>query len=390
MKNLPIYLDYAATTPVDKRVLEKMLPYFTFEGCFGNPNSTAHPYGWAAHEAVEHARQQVADLVNAQAREIIWTSGATEAINLALKGVASFYRAQGKHIITCKTEHKASLDTCAFLESIGFTVSYLMPQSNGLLSVDEIAAAIRPDTILISLMHVNNEIGVIHDITAIGELARKHNILFHVDAAQSAGKIPIDLQAMPIDLMSFSAHKVYGPKGIGALFVRQRPRARLLPLIHGGGHEQGLRSGTLATQQIVGMGAAFALAQQEMQEEAKRILDLRNRLWAGLKDLRGLYLNSDFKQGIPGILSISFAGVEGESLLLSLQGLAVSSGSACASNSLHPSHVIQALGRPDYLAYSTIRFSIGRFVTLDDINRTIKLVCEAVHRLRAISMIADY
>jgi len=385
----PIYLDYSATTPVDKRVADKMVQHMTIEGDFGNPASRSHPYGWEAEKVVEEARQHVADLIGADPKEIVWTSGATESDNLAIKGVAHFYRKKGQHIITCKTEHKAVLDTCRQLEREGFEVTYLDPEPSGLVDLEKLAAAIRPDTTLISIMHVNNEIGVIQDITAIGKLAHEHNVLFHTDAAQSAGKIPIDVEAMNIDLLSLSAHKIYGPKGVGALYVRRKPRVRLEAQMHGGGHERGLRSGTLAVHQIVGMGEAMRIAHEEMPEESARILRLRNRLWDGLKDLEEVYVNGDMQHRIPGNLNVSFNFVEGESLIMALKDLAVSSGSACTSASLEPSYVLRALGRNDELAHSSIRFSIGRYTTEEDVDRTIALVRENIGRLREMSPLWD-
>lgn len=381
----PVYFDYAATTPVDPRVAEKMMHYLTCDGVYGNPASRSHYFGWQAEEAIEHARNQVADLVHADPREIVWTSGATESDNLAIKGVAHFYQNKGKHIITSKIEHKAVLDTCRQLEREGFQVTYLEPDNRGMFSVEKIAEAIREDTILLSFMHVNNEIGVINDIQAIGQLARDKGILFHVDAAQSAGKIPVNLQTMPVDLMSFCAHKIYGPKGIGVLYVRRKPRVRLEAQIHGGGHERGMRSGTLPTHQIVGMGVAFALAKQEMAKDATHITCLRDRLWNGIKDMEAIYLNGDFDHQIPGILNVSFNYVEGESLLMALKNIAVSSGSACTSASLEPSYVLRALGLSDELAHSSIRFSIGRFTREEDIDAVVAKVRHAVTKLRALS-----
>ncbi|MBT7329748.1 MAG: IscS subfamily cysteine desulfurase, partial [Oceanospirillaceae bacterium] len=363
---LPLYLDYSATTPVDPRVAKLMCDCLTQEGNFGNPASRSHVYGWQAEEAVENARRQVADLINADPREIVWTSGATESDNLAIKGVAHFYHKKGKHIITSKIEHKAVLDTCRQLEREGFEVTYLEPSTEGLISPEQVAEAMREDTILVSLMHVNNEIGVVTDIAAIGEITRAQKVLFHVDAAQSAGKIAIDVESAKVDLMSFSAHKVYGPKGIGALFVRRKPRVRLEAQMHGGGHERGMRSGTLATHQIVGMGAAFAIAQAEMESDNARIDALRQRLWDGVKDMEEVYMNGHATQRVSGNANISFNFVEGESLLMSLRELAVSSGSACTSASLEPSYVLRALGMNDELAHSSIRFSIGRFTTEAD------------------------
>jgi len=385
----PIYLDYSATTPVDERVAEKMCSYLTREGVFGNSASRSHAFGWEAEAAVEQARKHIADLVGANPKEIVFTSGATESDNLAIKGVAHFYRKKGKHIVTCKTEHKAVLDTCRQLEREGYEVTYLDPEPNGLVDLGKLEAALRDDTILVSIMHVNNEIGVIQDIAAIGELCRNKKILFHVDAAQSPGKTPINLEELKVDLMSFSAHKVYGPKGIGALYVQRKPRVRLEAQMHGGGHERGMRSGTLATHQIVGMGEAFRIAREEMEVENRRILALRERLWNGLKDMEEVYVNGDLDQRIPGNINISFNYVEGESLLMALKDLAISSGSACTSASLEPSYVLRALGRNDELAHSSIRFSIGRFTTEQDIDYTIEHVRGAVEKLRELSPLWD-
>jgi len=385
----PIYLDYSSTTPIDKRVAEKMMHYMTMEGEFGNPASRSHAYGWESEAAVEEARKQVADLINADPREIVWTSGATESNNLAIKGAAHFYSKKGKHIITCKTEHKAVLDTCRQLEREGFEVSYLDPNENGLVDLAKLEAAIRPDTTIISIMHVNNEIGVIQDVAAIAKLAHKHKVIFHTDAAQSAGKITIDVKDMDIDLLSLSAHKIYGPKGVGALFVRRKPRIRLEAQMHGGGHERGMRSGTLAVHQIVGMGEAFRIAREEMPEESARILRLRNRLLDGFKDMEEVYVNGDLKHRVPGNINISFNFVEGESLIMALKDLAVSSGSACTSASLEPSYVLRALGRNDELAHSSIRFSIGRFTTEQDVDRAIELVRSNIDRLRELSPLWD-
>ncbi|MFC1326635.1 MAG: IscS subfamily cysteine desulfurase [gamma proteobacterium symbiont of Ctena orbiculata] len=382
---LPIYMDYSATTPVDPRVAEIMCRYLTPEGDFGNAASRSHAFGWTADEAVSRARQQVADLVNADPKEIVWTSGATESDNLAIKGVAEFYAKKGRHIVTCKTEHKAVLDTCRQLERHDFEITYLDPEPNGLIDLDKLQAALRDDTILVSIMHVNNEIGVIQDIQAIGEITRERKILFHVDAAQSAGKVPIDLQTMKVDLMSFSAHKIYGPKGIGALYVRRKPRVRLEAQMHGGGHERGMRSGTLATHQIVGMGEAFRLAGEEMAAENERVLGLRNRLWEGINDIEEAYLNGDRDQRVAGNLNVSFAFVEGESLIMALKDLAVSSGSACTSASLEPSYVLRALGREDELAHSSIRFTLGRFSTVEEVDYAINKIQTEVERLRELS-----
>ena len=381
----PIYLDYSATTPVDPRVAETMCSYLTPDGQFGNPASRSHPFGWNAEAAVEEARRNVADLVNADPKEIVWTSGATESDNLAIKGAAHFYHKKGKHIVTLKTEHKAVLDSCRQLEREGYEVTYLDPESDGLLDLGKFTAALRDDTILVSVMHVNNEIGVIQDIAAIGEICRERKIIFHVDAAQSAGKVPIDLQTLKVDLMSFSAHKIYGPKGIGALYVRRKPRVRLEAQMHGGGHERGMRSGTLATHQIVGMGEAFRIAKQEMAAENERILALRNRLYEGLKDIEEVYVNGDTEHRTAGNLNVSFNFVEGESLIMALKDLAVSSGSACTSASLEPSYVLRALGRSDELAHSSIRFTIGRFTTEAEIDYTIELVKSKIGKLRDLS-----
>ncbi|MGD8265385.1 MAG: IscS subfamily cysteine desulfurase [Chromatiales bacterium] len=385
----PIYLDYSATTPVDPRVADEMCKYLKPDGIFGNPASRSHAFGWAAEEAVTRARQEVADLINADPREIVWTSGATESDNLAIKGAAHFYNKRGKHIITLKTEHKAVLDTCRQMEREGYEVTYLDPEPSGLLDLDKFRDAIREDTILASIMHVNNEIGVIQDIRAIGEICRENKVIFHVDAAQSPGKVPIDLQEMPVDLMSFSAHKIYGPKGIGALYVRRKPRVRIEAQMHGGGHERGMRSGTLPTHQIVGMGMAFRLANEEMAKDNERLIELRNRLWDGLKDMEEVYLNGDLEQRIAGNLNISFNYVEGESLMMALKDMAVSSGSACTSASLEPSYVLRALGRDDELAHSSIRFSIGRFTTAEEIDYVIKQTREQVERLRELSPLWD-
>ncbi len=383
--SVPIYMDYSATTPVDERVAEKMCTYLTRQGQFGNPASRSHEFGWKAESAVEQARADVASLVNANPKEIIWTSGATESDNLAIKGAAHFYQKQGKHIVTLKTEHKAVLDSCRQLEREGFEVSYLDPEPNGLLDLDKFQAALRDDTILVSIMHVNNEIGVIQDVAAIGEICRDRKIIFHVDAAQSAGKIDIDLEQLKVDLMSFSAHKIYGPKGIGALYVRRKPRVRLEAQMHGGGHERGLRSGTLPTHQIVGMGEAFRIAREEMAEENVRIAALRDRLWNGLNDIEEVYLNGDMEHRITGNLNVSFNYVEGESLIMALKDMAVSSGSACTSSSLEPSYVLRALGRSDELAHSSIRFTIGRFTTAEEVDYIVDRVREKVGKLRDLS-----
>jgi len=386
---LPIYLDYSATCPVDPRVAEKMMQCLTMDGLFGNPASRSHRFGWQAEEAVDLARNQVADLIGADPREIVFTSGATESNNLAIKGVAHFYASKGKHIITSKTEHKAVLDTCRQLEREGFEVTYLEPMPNGLFTIEMIENAMRDDTILVSIMHVNNEIGVVQNIAAIGELCRSRKILLHVDAVQSVGKIPVDVEALKVDLLSVSAHKVYGPKGIGALFVRRKPRVRLEAQMHGGGHERGMRSGTLPTHQIVGMGEAFRIAKEEMVSEGERILALRQRLWNGIKDIEAVYINGDLEQRVPGNLNVSFAYVEGESLIMALKDLAVSSGSACTSASLEPSYVLRALGLNDELAHSSIRFSMGRFTTEEEIDYAVKLIRDSIGRLREMSPLWD-
>ncbi|CNF17065.1 IscS subfamily cysteine desulfurase [Yersinia nurmii] len=385
----PIYLDYSATTPVDPRVAEKMMQYLTLDGIFGNPASRSHRFGWQAEEAVDIARNDIAALVGADPREIVFTSGATESNNLAIKGAANFYQKKGKHIITCKTEHKAVLDTCRQLEREGFEVTYLAPQSNGIIDLKQLEAAMREDTILVSIMHVNNEIGVVQDIAAIGEMCRSRGIIFHVDATQSVGKLPIDLSKLKVDLMSFSAHKIYGPMGIGALFVRRKPRIRIEAQQHGGGHERGMRSGTLPVHQIVGMGEAYRIAKEEMESESKRLSSLRKRLWDGLKDIEEVYLNGDLENGAPNILNVSFNYVEGESLIMALKDLAVSSGSACTSASLEPSYVLRALGMSDELAHSSIRFSLGRFTTEEEIDYTIALVRKSIGRLRDLSPLWD-
>ena len=383
MLKLPIYLDYSATTPTDPRVAEKMIP-FLFEK-FGNPASRSHAFGWEAEAAVEEARAEVAKLVGADPKEIIWTSGATESNNLALKGAARFYSGKGKHLITVKTEHKAVLDTCRDLEREGFEVSYLDVLDNGLLDLEVLKAAIRPDTSLVSVMFVNNEIGVIQPIAEIGEICRGKGIIFHVDAAQATGKVNVDLGALKVDLMSFSAHKTYGPKGIGALYVRRKPRIRLEAQMHGGGHERGFRSGTLATHQIVGMGEAFRIAREEMAEESERVGALRDRLLKGLSDIEQVFVNGDLVQRVPHNLNISFAYVEGESMLMAIKDLAVSSGSACTSASLEPSYVLRALGRDDELAHSSIRFTLGRFTTEEEVDYTINLLHEKIGKLRELS-----
>jgi cysteine desulfurase len=380
----PLYFDYSATTPVDPRVAAKMIPFLTEE--FGNPASRSHPYGWTADEAVETARAQVAALVGADPKEIVFTSGATESNNLAIKGAGHFYSGtKGKHIITVRTEHKAVLDTVREMERQGFEATYLGVQENGLLDLDVLRAAIRPDTVLVSVMAVNNEIGVIQDIEAIGKICREKGVIFHVDAAQATGKMPIDLTKLPVDLMSFSAHKTYGPKGIGALYVRRKPRVRLEAQMHGGGHERGMRSGTLATHQIVGMGEAFRIAKEEMATENERIRMLRDRLYNGLKDIEEVHLNGDMDRRVPHNLNVSFNFVEGESLIMAIKDLAVSSGSACTSASLEPSYVLRALGRSDELAHSSIRFSIGRFTTEEEVDYAIKLLHEKIGKLRELS-----
>jgi cysteine desulfurase len=381
--HLPIYMDYSATTPVDPRVVDKMIPYLREQ--FGNPASRSHAYGWDAERAVEEARENVAALVNADPREIIWTSGATESDNLAIKGAAHFYKGKGKHVITVKTEHKAVLDTCRELEREGFEVTYLDVKDDGLIDLDVFKAALRPDTILVSVMHVNNEIGVIQDIATIGEICREKGIIFHVDAAQATGKVEIDLQKLKVDLMSFSAHKTYGPKGIGALYVRRKPRVRIEAQIHGGGHERGMRSGTLAPHQIVGMGEAFRLAREEMATENERVRMLRDRLLRGLTQIEEVYVNGDMEQRVPHNLNISFNFVEGESLIMAVKDVAVSSGSACTSASLEPSYVLRALGRNDELAHSSIRFTVGRFTTEQDVDYVINLLNNKIAKLRELS-----
>jgi len=385
----PIYLDYAATTPVDPRVAKEMVKFLTPDTEYGNPASRSHVYGWHADDAIKQARIQVADLINADPKEIVWTSGATESDNLAIKGAAHFYKKKGNHIVTSKTEHKAVLDTCRQLEREGYEVTYLEPQTDGLIDIEKFTAALREDTIIASIMHVNNEIGVIQNIEAMAEVARSRGIIFHVDAAQSAGKVDIDVQKLKVDLMSFSAHKIYGPKGIGALYVRRKPRVRLEAQMHGGGHERGLRSGTLATHQIVGMGEAFRIAKEEMQSENQRILKLRSRLLKGFQDIEEIYVNGDLDSRIPHNLNVSFNYVEGESLIMAIKDLAVSSGSACTSASLEPSYVLRAIGRSDELAHSSIRFTIGRFTTEQDIDFTINLLHEKIQKLRDLSPLWD-
>ena len=382
---LPIYFDYSATTPVDKRVAEKMMQYMTTDGFYGNPASRSHKFGWQAEEAVDIARNQIADLINADPREIVFTSGATESNNLAIKGAANFYSKKGKHIITCKTEHKAVLDTCRELERQGYEVTYLDPESNGLIDLNKLKDTIREDTIVVSIMHVNNEIGVVQDIAEIGEMCRAQKIIFHVDAAQSAGKLPIDMQNLKVDLMSFSAHKIYGPKGIGALYVSRKPRVRLEAQTHGGGHERGMRSGTLPTHQIVGMGEAFKLAKEELEQDRIHVTKMRDRLWAGLSSMEQVFINGDADKRYPGNLNVSFNFVEGESLIMALKDLAVSSGSACTSASLEPSYVLRALGLNDEMAHSSIRFSFGRFTTEAEIDHAIDIIQKSIGHLRNMS-----
>ncbi len=381
--HLPIYMDYSATTPVDPRVVDKMIPYL--RESFGNPASRSHPFGWEAEKAVETAREQVAALVNADPREIVWTSGATESDNLAIKGAANFYSSKGKHIITVKTEHKAVLDTTRELERQGFEVTYLDVKDNGLIDIDVFKRAIRPDTILASVMMVNNEIGVIQDIEQLGEICREKGVIFHVDAAQATGKVEIDLQKLKVDLMSVSAHKTYGPKGIGALYVRRKPRIRIEAQMHGGGHERGMRSGTLATHQIVGMGEAFRIAKEEMATENERIRMLRDRLYRGLNTMEEVYVNGDMEARVPHNLNISFNFVEGESLIMAIKDVAVSSGSACTSASLEPSYVLRALGRNDELAHSSIRFTVGRFTTEEEVDYVVELLKSKIGKLRDLS-----
>lgn len=388
--NRPIYLDYAATTPVDEQVAEKMIQCLTFDGTFGNPASRSHAYGWQAEEKVEYAREQVANLVNADSREIVWTSGATESNNLALKGIAQFYGSRGKHIITSKIEHKSILDVTRELEEQGFEITYLEPEEKtGLITADMVKNALRPDTILVSLMMVNNEIGTVTDVAAIGELTRANKTFFHVDAAQAVGKVAIDLSTLKVDLMSFSGHKAYGPKGIGALFVRRNPRVRLKAQIHGGGHERGMRSGTLATHQIVGMGEAFELAGQRLESEQARLRILRDKLWNGLQDLEQVFLNGHPEHNVANYLNVSFNFVEGESLMMALKDVAVSSGSACTSATLEPSYVLRALGLSDELAHSSIRFSFGKYTTEADIDHVITITKAAVNKLRELSPLWD-
>ncbi|ROS05178.1 cysteine desulfurase [Sinobacterium caligoides] len=386
---LPVYFDYSATTPVDPRVADAMMQCLTLDGNFGNPASRSHVYGWRAEEAVENARRDVADLIGADPREIVWTSGATESDNLAIKGVAKFYAKNGKHIITSKIEHKAVLDTCRQLEREGYEVTYLEPNKQGIITPESVEAALRDDTIIVSIMHANNEIGTINDIAAIGELTRARKIMFHVDAAQTAGKVELDMEAMKVDLLSMSAHKMYGPKGIGALYVRRKPRVRLEAQMHGGGHERGMRSGTLPTHQIVGMGVAARIAKEEMEHENIRLLELRNRLWSGVKAMEEVYLNGDENQRLAGNANMSFNFVEGESLIMSLKDLAVSSGSACTSASLEPSYVLRALGMNDELAHSSLRFTIGRFTTEEEVDFAVECLKGAVTKLRELSPLWD-
>lgn len=385
-----IYLDYAATTPVAEEVAKKMAQYLTFDGVFGNPASRSHGYGWQAEEAVETAREQIAELINADSREIVFTSGATESDNLAIKGAAHFYQSRGKHIITSQIEHKAVLDTCRQLEQEGFEITYLEPQQGtGMILPQQVKEALREDTILVSLMMVNNELGTLTDVASIGDITRQAGVLFHVDAAQAIGKTRIDLSELKVDLMSFSGHKAYGPKGIGALFVRRKPRARIKAEQHGGGHERGMRSGTLPTHQIVGMGEAFDLVAKRFEQDFEHVTKLRQQLWQGLQDIEEIYLNGDFEHSVPHIVNISFNFVEGESLMMSLKNLAVSSGSACTSATLEPSYVLRAIGRPDELAHSSIRFSLGRYTTEADIELVITQIHEAVDKLRQLSPLWD-
>ncbi|MFP8966699.1 IscS subfamily cysteine desulfurase [Pokkaliibacter sp. CJK22405] len=386
---MPVFLDYQSTTPVDPRVAEKMMQCLTMDGVFGNPASRSHMFGWKAEELVEQAREQVAGLIGADPREIVWTSGATEASNLAIKGAAHFYQKKGKHIITSRIEHKATLDSCRQLEREGFEITYLTPNDKGLIEPEALAEALRDDTVLVSLMHVNNEIGTITDIAAIGKITRERGVLLHVDAAQSVGKIPVDVEAMNVDLMSLTAHKIYGPKGVGALYVRRKPRVRIEAQMHGGGHERGMRSGTLPTHQIVGMGEAYRIAGEEMDADNERVAKLRQRLWDGVKDMEAVYINGDEVKRVHGNLNISFAFVEGESLLMSLKDLAVSSGSACTSASLEPSYVLRALGLNDEMAHSSIRFGIGRFTTEEEIDHAVGLIRKAVDKLRELSPLWD-
>ena len=382
---LPIYFDYSATTPVDKRVAEKMMQYMTTDGFYGNPASRSHKFGWQAEEAVDIARNQVAELLNADPREIVFTSGATESNNLGIKGAANFYKKKGKHIITCKTEHKAVLDTCRELERQGFEVTYLDPETNGMIDLNKLEAVMRDDTILVSIMHINNEIGVVQDIAKIGELCRARKIIFHVDAAQSVGKVEIDMQQLKVDLMSISAHKFYGPKGMGAMYVSRKPRIRLESQMHGGGHERGMRSGTLPTHQIVGLGEACRIAKEEIAQDIAHVTKMRDRLWAGINEMEQVFVNGDFDNRYPGNLNVSFNFVEGESLIMALKDLAVSSGSACTSASLEPSYVLRALGLNDEMAHSSIRFSFGRFTTTEEIDYAITLIQNSIGHLRDMS-----
>lgn len=382
---LPIYLDYSATTPADPRVAAKMMQFLTMDGTFGNPASRSHRFGWQSEEAVDIARNQIAELVGADPREIVFTSGATEANNLAIKGAATFHQEKGRHIVSCTTEHKAVLDTCAQLEREGFSVTYLDPQGDGTLDLKQLQAALRDDTVLVSIMHVNNEIGVVQDIATIGDLCRERGIIFHVDATQSVGKLPIDLSQLNVDLMSFSAHKIYGPKGIGALYVSRKPRVRLEAQIHGGGHERGMRSGTLPVHQIVGMGEAYRIAREEMSVEMARLGALRSRLWAGLNSIEQVQLNGSLEHGAANILNVGFRYVDGESLIMALKDLAVSTGSACTSASMEPSYVLRAIGLDDELAHSSIRFSLGRFTTEEEVDYAIALVQKSIARLRELS-----
>jgi len=389
MMNVPIYLDYLSTTPVDPRVVEAMTRCLSMDGVFGNPASRSHQYGWKAEEAIENARCQVAELINADPREVVWTSGATESDNLAIKGAAHFYQRKGKHIITSKIEHKAVLDTCRQVEREGFEVTYLEPNEDGLTTPEMIASALREDTTVVSVMHANNEIGVVNDIAGIGEVCRERGVIYHVDAAQSTGKLPLDMEAMKVDLLSISAHKMYGPKGIGALYVRRKPRVRIEAQMHGGGHERGMRSGTLATHQIVGLGEAARIATEEMQAEGDRLMGLRQRFWDAINDIPQVHINGSRDHRLPGALNVSFAFVEGESLLMSLKDLAISSGSACTSASLEPSYVLIALGLNDELAHSSLRFSFGRFTTEDDVDQAAQSVRHAVDKLRELSPLWD-
>jgi len=387
--NRPIYLDNSATTPVDPRVAEVMVQYLTADTKFGNPASKSHAYGWEAEEAVEMARKEVAALIGADPKEVIWTSGATESDNLAIKGIAHFYHKRGKHIVTTAIEHKAVLDSCRQLEREGYEVTYLEPESNGLIDLDKLRAALRDETILVSIMHVNNEIGVVQNLQAIGEITRERKIFFHSDGAQSAGKVEIDVNKMNVDLMSFSAHKVYGPKGVGALYVRRKPRVRLEAQMHGGGHERGMRSGTLAVHQIAGMGEAFRIARQEMATEVARLEELRDRFLQGIEGMEEVYVNGDIEQRVAGNINVSFNFVEGESLMMAINRLAVSSGSACTSASLEPSYVLRAIGRNDELAHSSIRFTLGRFTTEAEVDEAVELVKAKVEKLRALSPLWD-